>query len=212
MQEDSSEIHEKEALELIKDGFIKKAASAYLFMLSLGLLLCFFSHENLKEVFLIPEEPKKLKELMLTALLGSGILVLFLETLLSLSTPFNRWMKSLYKMLDQVGWKSFLPILFLAAISEEVFIRAALQPYLEGPLLTSFLYALFHLSPMASLLPSLALAFTTSFLLGVVFDFTGSVYTGIIIHLCFSIFSWLRLKPTRELTKKASTKKEQDVE
>ena len=38
-----AKIHEKEALELIKDGFVKKALSAYHFMLTLGLLLCFFS-------------------------------------------------------------------------------------------------------------------------------------------------------------------------
>ena len=102
-------------------------------------------------------------------------------------------------------------IVLLAAISEEVFIRAALQPYLEGPLLTSLVYALFHLSPMASLLPSLALAFTTSFLLGVVFDFTGSLYTGIFIHLCFSLFSWFRLKPKRKTPLKESIQKEQNV-
>ena len=198
MQEDSSDINEEEALELIKEGFVRKAAIAYLIMLSLGLLISFLAHKNLEKIFSLPQDIEKLKECALITVLGIGILIFFHEILLSISPAFKRWMTALYKMIAEVTWKVFFPLLLLAAFAEEIFIRAAIQPYLDGPLLTSLLYALFHLSPMASLLPSLALSFTTSYILGVIFDYTGCLYPAFIIHLVFSVFSWFRLKPRKK--------------
>lgn len=96
------------------------------------------------------------------------------------------WMKRLHQsfreILGGVGGVSVVVLALASGIGEEVFFRAAMQPTL-GYVLTSVIFGVVHVGPDRRFLPWTLWAVLMGFLLGAVYQLTGSLLGPVIAHV-----------------------------
>ncbi len=166
-------------------SFFWKAAKSYSLMALLSAFFCGFIHGNLGEIFRIPEAPYRMATLQLlgvSMILLAGLHFLFKEV-------FPSYMQHRIffgQLLKGSSWVNLLSLTVLASLGEELLFRGVLQPYV-GLSITSLIVCLLHVSPYGLLTAWSGYAFCFSFLQGILFAYSHSLFPswllGILIHL-----------------------------
>lgn len=162
-------------------------------MAVLGLAILYWGHETLEQVFAVPKEPLRASRLVLTGLLGAGLLMI-------LSYFFEDWFPSFRSLKSAItrllGPCSVFMAFYLAlvsAVGEEVLFRGAIQPF-AGLVVTSILFGLLHMGPDGRISAWSLWAMLAGLLLGWMFNETGSLWPPIIAHFGVNAVSILRLR------------------
>ncbi|NRA45130.1 MAG: CPBP family intramembrane metalloprotease [Oligoflexales bacterium] len=178
--------------KILQKSLVLRSTQTYGVMIGIGILVCFYLHKNLGSVFQIPKEGEVLREFGILVGLGVGLIAVFHELckqLLSEQYKYYRtWISS---VLGKISVPQALYLALLSAIGEEVLFRAALQPYL-GVLWTSLILAFLHVTPKGLVPVWLLISFFTNVMVGLIFQYTQSIYPGMIIFFQCSSFALVR--------------------
>lgn len=120
-----------------------------------------------------------------SAALGAGLAI----ATIALSRLWVRqfaWARDLHvafrELLGGVGGGTVTLLALLSGVGEELFFRAGMQPAI-GWMLTSLVFGLVHFAPERRLLPWTAWAIVMGFLLGAIYESTGSIVGPILAHV-----------------------------
>ena len=178
--------------KILDKGLVLRSTQTYGVMIGIGLLICFYFHKNLSSVFLIPEDGQVLSQYGMLVGLGVGLIAV-LHELCRLLMPeqyryYRTWIGS---VLGNISIPQALYLAILSAVGEEVLFRGAIQPYL-GVLWTSLLLAFLHVTPRGLVPVWLLISFFTNVMVGLIFQYTQSIYPGMIIFFFCSSFALVR--------------------
>lgn len=158
-----------------------------------GIILSLYVHKNFAANFALPVGNKELIRLSAASVLGTGVLII-------LSKHFEWWFPS-YRaikgaMVQVLGRSTFTQSIYLALISsvgEEILFRGAIQPFV-GVAICSLLFGLLHIGPSGDLSSWSIWAVAAGWLLGFLYDQTGSLWTPIATHALVNGISILNLR------------------
>ena len=175
--------------KIFQKGIVLRSTQTYGVMIGVGLLVCFYLHKNLSLIFQIPEDSQVLSEFGVLIGLGVGLIAIMHELCKLIFTEqykyYRNWIGS---VLGKITVPQALYLALLSAIGEEVLFRAAVQPYL-GVLWTSLVLAFLHVTPRGLIPVWLFISFFTNLMVGLIFQYTQSIYPGMIIFFCYSSFA-----------------------
>ena len=166
-------------------AFFWRAAKSYSMMVLLSAFFCGFVHSNLGEIFRLPEAPYQIATLQMLAI-SMGILVGLHFLFRELFPSYTQHRAFLHKLIGESRKIDVLSLTILASLAEELLFRGVLQPYL-GLSITGLVVCILHLSPYGVLTAWSGYAFCFSFLQGILFAYSHSLFPswllGILIHL-----------------------------
>lgn len=192
---------------IINSSFFSSSMFIYLTMLSVGALISYFFNENLLSSLLIKEKVE-LSELVILGLLAGSVLTI---TSNLFEMEFAEYKVINNYLLDVVGKAPIHLILllsFISAAGEEVFFRLALQPEL-GIVATTFVFAMLHLGPKSLPNSWTLMSIIISTLLGVIYQYTGSLLPIFLAHFIMNLTSMFKLR--YRYGKLASSEQEAEV-
>lgn len=137
--------------------------------------------------------PGREPALSVVAGLGLATVVIWLTRVLLERSECIRWVSvEMRKVLGPVSPGTAAALAFASGIGEEAFFRGAMQPEL-GFLATSLLFGLLHIGPGRRYFAWTIFAVVMGFLLGALFELTGSLLGPIAAHVCVNYFNLLRI-------------------
>lgn len=93
-----------------------------------------------------------------------------------------------------LGWRSALLLSVLAGVGEELFFRGILQQEV-GLILSSLLFAVLHFgTALRKFLTVATVYFAVSLYLGLLYSFTGSVWSPMIAHILYDFIALLYIR------------------
>lgn len=178
--------------KFLQKSLVLRSTQTYGVMIGIGLLVCIYFHKNLGLIFQIPDDGKALQELLVLVGLGVGLIAV-LHELCRLLMPeqykyYRAWIST---VLGKITIPQALYLALLSAIGEEVLFRGAVQPYL-GVLWTSLVLAFLHVTPRGLVPVWLLISFFTNVMVGLIFQYTQSIYPGMMIFFLCSSFALVR--------------------
>lgn len=180
-------------LDLSPDSLIKKSSVIYGVMAIAGLGIMAFFHNSIPKAFLWPKELMEIGRLVTSGLVAAGILLV-------LSYFFEDWFESfreLKTIIMQVLGKVSIPMAiylsFVTSVGEELLFRGAIQPF-AGILLTSIFFGMLHMGPKGIVSAWSVWALVAGYILGWMFEETGSLWPPIIAHFGVNTVSILNLR------------------
>lgn len=175
------------------NALVRKSTVVYGIMIIIGVATMGFFHDSLQTAFELPPEP-----LDAARILGSGVVAA--AVLLVLSYFFEDWFESfreLKSIIMQVLGKASIPMaVYLAALTsvgEELLFRGAIQPFV-GVLFTSILFGLLHMGHNGIVSAWSFWALIAGYMLGWMYEETGSLWPPIIAHFGVNTISILSLR------------------
>lgn len=158
-----------------------------------GILLSLFAHKNFSSNFALPHAPLEIGRVVAAGFLGAGVLLI-------LSKHFEWWFPS-YRaikgaMVQILGRCNVWQALYLAVISsvgEEILFRGAIQPFV-GIGICALLFGLLHIGPSGNLSSWSIWAVAAGWLLGFMYDQTGTLWAPMITHASVNAISILNLR------------------
>ncbi|MBX3268929.1 MAG: CPBP family intramembrane metalloprotease [Sandaracinaceae bacterium] len=115
----------------------------------------------------------------------AGLTVLFTRAI----TDRFAWARALHQsfreLLGGVGGGAVVVLALASGIGEELFFRAGMQPAL-GWVITSILFGIVHVGPDRRFLPWTVWAIAMGFLLGALYQSTGSIVGPIVAHVAIN--------------------------
>ncbi|MFK7825346.1 MAG: lysostaphin resistance A-like protein [Oligoflexales bacterium] len=178
--------------KIFNKSIVLRSTQTYGVMIGIGLLVCFYLHNNLSLVFQFPDDGQVLIEHGMLIGLGVGLIAVLHELCKSMFPEqyqyYRNWISS---VLGRITVPQALYLALLSAIGEEVLFRAAVQPYL-GVLWTSLILAFLHVTPRGLIPVWLLISFFTNSMVGLIFHYTQSIYPGMIIFFFYSSFALVR--------------------
>lgn len=174
-------------------SIVRSSTVLYGSLSAIGIAIVFFAHGKLTEIFDFGSEKEQWIKQLAIGLSAGGILLLTSEILNSYSVSYRQFKRDVEKIL---GPTSFIGGIYLAVLSgfgEEIFFRAALQPWL-GLWFTSIIFGLLHLSPGLKISSWTLWAAFSGLLLGWLFERTGSIWVPIYAHIFVNGVSIQRLR------------------
>ena len=174
-------------------GLVQVSSMMYAVFALVGILLSIFVHKNFASNFAWPVKAIEGARLAVAGLLGAGVLII-------LSKQFE-WMFPSYRaikaaMVSILGRCTVVESLYLAAISsvgEELLFRGAIQPFV-GLAICSLLFGLLHVGPSGEVSSWSLWAVAAGWLLGYMFEQTGSLWAPIFTHALVNAVSILNLR------------------
>lgn len=182
---------------------IKRAQITYAVMGVIGLFVAVFAYPNFISTLEIPA----LSGTTLAYLfLPLGIVVASHELIKMKFLSFTEHQQSIHQIWSKLSTSQGYYISCFAAISEELFFRAALQPAL-GVVLTASMVTMLHISPKLKYTGLSALSFIKACVLGLIYAASQSLILVILSHFLINIHSLLQLQKIKISTKEVSESK-----
>jgi len=171
----------------------RSATELYATLAALGLGIHYFFHDRSLQLAWPPAELSQAADWLWAAFLTTLILLLSSRLLEEYSQSFAALRRYMTELLGPMSIPTAIYLALISAFAEELFFRAALQPWL-GLVLTSILFGLAHIGP--ELRPSTwsVWAFVAGLMLGWIYLHTGSIWPPIAAHFMVNTFSLLRIR------------------
>lgn len=118
--------------------------------------------------------------------------------------PSRRLEQSFIRMLGPLSWPACFFLALASSLGEEVVFRAVLQPWL-GWVATSLIFGLLHFPFDRSLLLWTPFAIAMGFLLGWLYDRTGTLVTPLATHFVINFLNLLRISRLAALRQRSET-------
>lgn len=176
-----------------------RSLQTYGVMTLFSLFICAFVRKNLMTIASLDQG--KLSYIGMVTLLSLGILVITNYVFNEAFTSYRAHQLSVRKFLGPITTGVAILLAVVAAIGEELLFRGVLQSYI-GIGLTSALVLVLHISPDLRFTAWSLMACLNSAILGVVFEYTKSIYPGILIHMTLNLIFLLRTSQIANHSKK----------
>lgn len=188
-------------------NIIKSSTWTYGILSVLGIGICLYAHENLADIFLRQEDESSIWMQVFIGVIAAGILLLLGELFTSWFESFREFKREVESILGNVSIAGGFYLAFVSGIGEELFFRAALQPWL-GLTLTSFIFGLLHLGPGMRINSWTIWAIISGFFLGWIFERNGSIIGPTVAHIIVNSVSIQRLRYSYQSKRKPKEEEE----
>lgn len=187
-----------------KQLLIKNSTVFYLVLAAIGLMIGYFSHNNLLSVTTVQESLYPHSSLAIIALLLTGVLWIQSQLFRDLFPTYRVIEQALTSTLRGLSPAALIYLSIISAIGEEVLFRVAIQPSI-GMLPTALCFALLHSGPLGRLNAWVLSAFIRGLLMAWVFDRTGVLWPSLLGHMMINLIATMTARSTPSTTEPKSS-------
>jgi hypothetical protein len=180
-------------IDLSADSLVRKSTIVYGIMAAIGLAAMAFFHDSLVTAFALPAEPVDTSRLLACGIVAAAVLLV-------LSYFFEDWFESfrelkaiIMQVLGKVSVPMAIYLSLVTSVGEELLFRGAIQPF-AGVLLTSILFGMLHMGHNGIVSAWSFWALIAGYMLGWMYDETGSIWPSMIAHFGVNTVSILSLR------------------
>lgn len=180
-------------IDISAESLIRKSTVVYGVMAAVGLAAMAFFHDSLQKAFALPADPVDTGRLIASGVVAAAVLLV-------LSYFFEDWFESfrelktiIMQVLGKVSVPMAIYLSLVTSIGEELLFRGAIQPF-AGVLLTSILFGMLHMGHNGLVSAWSFWALIAGYMLGWMYDETGSIWPPIIAHFGVNTVSILSLR------------------
>lgn len=174
-------------------SLITNSTMFYVFIASVGLMVAHYRHDVLSTAFLPFSEEFKLWHVLSLGALSAGVILIKNYLFEDFFPSYKLLTDLMAQLMGRLSLPASIYLAVLAAVSEEILFRTAIQPS-AGMVFSAGLFALLHIGPTNRLGAWSLIAFLSGLIFAWTFDVTGSIWPSAIAHSAVNVFSMISFR------------------